>query len=189
MSVQRTVAKGLIGGEVSIRSMFTADVVTSGGDTSQVLWNTYMSMFMGDLEYLLSPAVEYSSYEIQIPVAGSWELFDEITLSTQGGAIGDQLANAVSLVLIGKAPGLRHMGRKFIGALTEELVIGNHLNPTYATYAASLLLDYISPVNGIGGGVLTPGVVDGSGNFHGFTGGVVSSILGSMRRRKPGVGY
>jgi hypothetical protein len=30
--------------------------------------------------------------------------------------------------------------------------------------------------------------VDQQGNFHAFVGGTVSSILGSCRRRKPGLG-
>jgi hypothetical protein len=53
---------------------------------------------------------------------------------------------------------------------------------------ASLLAAYLTPFEGIGGGTITPGVLDKNESFRPFVSGLVSSVLGTMRRRKPGVG-
>jgi hypothetical protein len=47
---------------------------------------------------------------------------------------------------------------------------------------------YITTIGG-GGVNLIPGVVDKNHVFHAFTSGVVDTLLGSMRRRKIGVGF
>ena len=100
----------------------------------------------------------------------------------------DALPNVVSAVLIGKAAGIRHMGRKFFGPVAEAAVAANSLIAGYMVIAASVLLAYLTPFTGLGGGVITPGILDKTETFRPFVGGMVSSLLGSMRRRKPGNG-
>jgi hypothetical protein len=188
MATQRAVLMGYIGGVVQIRSMFTCDVVPSGGDTAQVLWSAYMTSFYNELRQLIHGSVTFDAYELQNYSLGSWVPFDLIAFSHAGLGGGEALPNAVSVVLLGKGSGLRKVGRKFLGAIGETFVNANVLTSAGVAQALLILAAYITPFTGIGGGVITPGIVDKVGTFHPFVGGVVSSILGSMRRRKPGVG-
>jgi hypothetical protein len=55
------------------------------------------------------------------------------------------------------------------------------------SFAAGLLA-YLTPFTGIGGGVITPGILDKNNAFRPFVGGYLSSFVGSVRRRKPGNG-
>ena len=188
MTHQRAVVSGLLLGQVATRHMFTADVVESGGDTSAVLWDAYLDSFYGPLQTIMSTIWAAQSYELQNRSGTSWIPFDTVTVTWAGTAAGDYLPNAVALVLLGKAAGLRHVGRKFISGLPEVNSTGNALAAAALSYATSALVAYITPFTGIGGGTITPGVLDNAGVFHAFVGGVVSSLLGSMRRRKPGIG-
>lgn len=188
MYIMRAVVKGLIGGAVATRSIFTADVGYNEADTPALLWDVYLTQFWEAVIPFISNVWAATDYELYIPAAGHWELVDQTEFTKTGALSGEQLANAVALVLIGKAAGLRHVGRKFLSPLAETSGAGNIFAASYVADAAQALLYYISPVVGLGGGYLRPGVVTASGDFHEFVGGVVSSLLGSIRRRKPGRG-
>ena len=188
MAIQRGVVSGTIAGVVQTRTVFTCDVIVSGGDTAEVLWTAYITNIYAQVNGFVSNVWQAQSYELSIPSAGHWVPFLVHTLSFGGGQTGDYLPNAVSAVLLGKAAGLRHVGRKFFGPIVESLTTANSLAGAGITAAAATLLAYITPFTGTGGGIITPGVVDQAGDFHPFVGGVVSTILGSMRRRKPGLG-
>jgi hypothetical protein len=90
--------------------------------------------------------------------------------------------------LIGKGSGLRHMGRKFFGPIPITSAHGNDLAPAVIIALSTVLANYVTPFTGIGGGTITPGILDKAGTFRPFVGGLLSSLLGSMRRRKPGIG-
>lgn len=188
MTIQRAVVKGTLFSTVQVRNMFTCDVVESGGDTFELLWTTYLESIYSEVIGLAVDQLVYYSYELQNYSAGQWVPFDEVDFDWVGENNLAALPNAVAVVLLGKASGLRHVGRKFFSGITENQSDGNALFTTSLAVAASALLAYITPFTGIGGGTITPGIVDGSGTFHPFVGGVVSTLLGSMRRRKPGLG-
>lgn len=188
MTIERAVVKGTIASVVQTRSIFTADVVPSGGDTNLVLWDVYIDMFVAKAMEFSHTSVAVYGYDLYTLSAGHWELYHEVVLSDAGELGADAIANAVALVLLGKASGIRHVGRKFVSGLAEGSVTGNTMYSTWASAVAQLLALYISPVTGVGGGTLTPGITDGAFAFHPFVGGMASSILGSIRRRKPGRG-
>lgn len=120
--------------------------------------------------------------------AGHWVPIHEGSFS-HGGTIGlDSLPSLVAGVILGIAPGYRHVGKKFFGPIPESMATGSSLAAGAAAAAAAILLAYITPATSILGSTLDPGVVDKTGTFHAFTGGVVSSLLGTQRRRKPGIG-
>jgi hypothetical protein len=187
-TIERAVLKGTLGDVVQIRNIFTAEITEVGADTSELLWDVYIDALMGEVVNLLAPITHFSGYDVYQLQAGQWVLLDEVTLNVTGAGSSEPLLNQAAVVLIGKAAGVRHMGRKFFGALNEYDVVGNSLITTAAAGFAALLLAYISPVTGIGGGTLQPGTVDVNGGFWPFVGGTVSSLLGTMRRRKPGNG-
>lgn len=188
MGIERAVVKGLLGGVVETRNMFTCNVTPAGGDTALILWDAYITSILDPIEDLTSSSWASYAYELQGLAFPQWVPYDIITCVHTGANSGDFLPNAVATVLLGKAPGLRHVGRKFISGMAESSVSGNALTVGALVYAAAVLLAYITPFTGLGGGTIVPGVIDKVGTFHAFTGGVVSSLLGSMRRRKPGVG-
>lgn len=188
MGIQRAVVHGTIGGLVQTRNMFSASMGTTGVDTDASLWTTYLTSIYDPLMAIVSNVWESQLYEIQEYSNGHWPTVATVSFVETGEVTGEQIANAVAFVIIAKASGLRHVGRKFFGPLGESTALGNGLVSTQAAHAASCLLAYLTPVTGVGSRVLTPGVVDSSGSFHPFVGGFVSSLLGSMRRRKPGIG-
>jgi hypothetical protein len=188
MAIQRAVVHGMISGLVQTRNMFTAELGTGGVDSDELLWSTYLTTVYDPLMSIISDQWESQLFEIQEYSSGHWPTVAEVSFVESGEVTGEQIANAVAFVLIGKASGLRHVGRKFFSPLGELTAVGNALVSTQAAHAASALLAYIDPWTGLGGRTFTPGVVDKNGSFHSFVGGFVSSLLGSMRRRKPGVG-
>ena len=188
MSIQRAVVHGTIGGLIQTRNMFTASLGTGGVDTDSSLWTLYLTTVYDPLMAIISNVWESQYYEIQELSNGHWPTVAEVPFVETGEVTGEQIANAVAFVLIGKAAGLRHVGRKFFSPLGELTAVGNGLVSTQAAHAASALLAYIEPFTALGGRTFTPGVVDKNGSFHNFVGGFASSLLGSMRRRKPGIG-
>lgn len=188
MAIERAVVKGMFAGIVNTRSMFTCEVVPQGGDTSQVLWNGYLGPLYTEIQGMTSTLMTTQSYEIQSYSFGHWVLQDEVTFENTGDQTGEAIANIVSIVLIGKANGLRKIGRKFFGPIAESSANGNNLTGPILGVAGNALLAYVTPFTGIGGGTITPGILDKNSQFHPFVGGFVSSLLGSMRKRKPGVG-
>jgi hypothetical protein len=189
MTVQRAVVKGTLANVVQVRNIFTASVTPAGGDTAEVLWEAYIGSIYDSFTSILTTIFHTYEYEIQEYILGSWAPVAVVSYSYTGGNdTSDYLPNAVSLVLMGKATGLKHVGRKFFSGLAETGTTGNILSGAAVAQAAAALLAYISPFTGIGGGLIQPGVVDKAGTFHPFVGGAVSSLLGSCRRRKPGNG-
>ncbi len=187
-TIERAVLKGNIAGLVEIRNIYTAEITEVGGDTSELLWDVYMTDHVTDVVLMLHNSTHFYAYDVYQYQAGQWVLIDEVTMNLTGANSADALLNAASIVLVGKAEGIRHLGRKFYGAIAEVNAVANGIASNIAAYAASALLSYVSPVTGIGGGTLVPGTVDKNGGFWPFVGGVVSSFLGTMRRRKPGNG-
>jgi len=187
-TIERAVLKGTIASAVEIRNIYSAEITEVGGDTSETLWDTYMTDHVADIAYFLHSSVHFYAYDVYQLNAGQWELIDEVTIDVDGNVGSDALLNAAAIVLIGKAAGVRHFGRKFLGAVGEASVAANAIIGEVAPAVATALLSYISPVAGLGAGTLVPGVVDKNGGFWPFVGGTVSSLLGSMRKRKPGNG-
>jgi hypothetical protein len=188
MTVERAVLKSIFGGQVEARNVFTASVTEVGGDTSPILWDVYMDMLLADICPVLHEGVHFYGYDVYKQSGDRWELIDEVSVNYVGEISGEAILNAAAVVLIGKAGGIRHFGRKFFGLLPESMTNNNTMIAGAATALAASLLDYISPVTGIGGGTLVPGIMDSGSSFHPFVGGTVSSLLGTMRRRKPGIG-
>lgn len=185
---QRAVVYGNIGGLVDTRTVFTASINIAGGDDPEDYWTPYLTEFYDSLLPYISSIWDSTHYQVYVENIHHWQPTDVITFAQSGAESGQPIANAVAGVLIGNAGGIRHFGRKFISPLTEAVTTGNLMDSVLVTAMAEALLDWISPLTTAGGSVLTPGVLDASWTFHPFIGGTVSSVLGSIRKRKPGVG-
>jgi len=187
-TIERAVLKATIGSAVEVRNIFTCEITEVGADTSELLWDVYMEDLVTNVCDFLHTSVHFYAYDVYQLQAGQWVLLDEVTMDEDGQVGTEAILNAAAVVFIGKAEGIRHMGRKFFSGLSEAMVTGNAVPGAYAANLATALSSYIAPVTGIGGGTLVPGTVDKNGSFWPFVGGVVSSLLGTMRRRKPGNG-
>jgi len=188
MTIQRAILKGTLGETVEIRNMFTCSVTEVGSDDSQTLWGAYMSSLLDAIPPLVVVAVHYYSYEVQFYSTPNWITLDEVALDEDGTQTGDVLPFQSALVLIGKAGGLHAIGRKFFSGIAESQQQAGSMVVGVAEALAALLAAYITPFAGLSGGTIVPGVLDKTGTFRPFVAGYVSSLLGTMRRRKPGVG-
>lgn len=188
MTVQRSVLAGTLANVVQVRTMWTCEVIPLGGDTYNILWGAYMSSLFDAMEPLTTTVLTWHEYQVEDYQAGHWVPNFKVAVNETGAANGEPLPYQNALVLLGKAAGLRKIGRKFIPGISEGYGTAGDIVGGMLTLASALLLAYIAPFTGLGGGTITPGVVDKTGTFRPFTSGLVSSLMGSMRRRKPGIG-
>lgn len=184
----RAIVKGHIAGVVATRNMFTGEAEVVAPDDWQDLAGGYVNRFFGHLMPIVSPLWTMETIQVQVLFAGKWEDRSEFTNSNNGSGTGDILPNSVAVVLIGKALGLRRIGRKFIAGVTEANVTGNLLVGTAVAAVADALTDYITLFTTAAGSTWQPGILDKTGTFRSFQSGFVSALLGTMRRRKPGLG-
>lgn len=188
MAVQRGVAKGSIGTIVQIRNVFTCDMVESIANDYTQLWTYYLTDVLDPICQCLAGVILYTDFEFYVPSGDDWILTGAGPLASGGQEGGDYLPNAVAIVLEGIAAGSRHIGRKFFSGVAEGFTSGNVLTGAAVGYAATALYHYVTPYSPFGGGSYTPGTYDKNHVFHPFVSGIVASLLGSQRRRKPGVG-
>lgn len=186
--IWKAVLKGQLLDQVQIRTIFYVELQLEQPDTVHGVVSDYISSIFAPIGNLLTSLLNYNSIEYYRLLGSSWDPIMEEQFGLSGIGTGEAVANLVSAVLIGKAPGKRHMGRKFISGLLEGPVSGNALVTSAMTAFTQAAAAYITPVTTTNGSVLAPGVVDKMFAFHAFSTGWVSSLLGTQRRRKPGLG-
>lgn len=186
--VLRAILKGRLAGTVATRNMFTGQIQLAGTDTDMDVLYAYLQEIFDDLDPFLSTVWTAESVDIQHYVDGEWFTMSTHLADFAGTASGDYLPNLVAGVLIGKVPGWRALGRKFISGIAESSTTANALTATALAAFTLACVHYVAPFYTTEGSLFGPGVVDKNGSFHAFSSGLVSSLLGSMRRRKPGLG-
>jgi len=101
----------------------------------------------------------------------------------------DPWPNQIAAVLVGNTDRPKSRGRKFLPGFVEDAGDGGDLISAAVTAMGVALNHYIADETVDGSSVLSPGVIrDGVDKFLEFTDGVVNSVVGTQRRRKPGVG-
>lgn len=101
----------------------------------------------------------------------------------------DPLPNQMAGVLVANTLRPKSRGRKFFPGLVETAATHGDLIAAALTAFTTALNHYLADETVTSGNVLSPGVPrEAAGTFLEFTVGVVNSILGTQRRRKPGVG-
>lgn len=188
MALSKAVVKALIGGTVEVRNVFSAQITLNGGESMEDVWNAYLSPLYDEVRSILANDWASYSYEILEPSTEGWTPVDEVSFVRVGVGTTEVLPNAVAAVILGIAPGNRHIGKKFFSAVGTSMTLGNSLISTALAFLADALLVYVGPFTTFSSSTFAPGVIDKYGSFHPFVGGVVSTLLGSQRRRKPGVG-
>lgn len=186
--ITRAILKGRLAGTVQTRNMFVGNVTLVGGDTYTDIAYGYVNAVLTPLLPWLSTLWQAESIQVQQRFGGSWVDLDENAVYWAGTGVSEMLPNAVAGVLIAKTGFKRQLGRKFIAGLTEAAVNGNTLVVAAAGAFATSLMAYVTTWTAPSGSAWAPGVLGKDGLFHIFLGGFVSGLLGSMRRRKPGLG-
>jgi hypothetical protein len=101
----------------------------------------------------------------------------------------DGLPNQCSAVLVGNTQRPKSRGRKFLAPFIETAATASEWAAPVVTALGLALNSYLADETVSGDNKLSPGVPRSSVNtFLEFTNGVVDSIVGSQRRRKPGEG-
>lgn len=186
--VQRIILKGLLFGSVQTRNMFVGQTQLGIGDTDG-------SLCFGYLNRLLTPILPYITTSwtgyamlIQHRVDGEWIDMEESAQTWTGTGTGDVLPNLVSAVLVAKAVGKRLIGRKFFSGIVESATTANALTGGALAAFAQAAINYFTEFTSVNGGIFGPGIVAKDNSFHAFGSGILSALLGTMRRRKPGLG-
>jgi len=101
----------------------------------------------------------------------------------------DPFPNQIAAVLVGNTARPKSRGRKFLPSFGETTALQGDLTGAAITNLTTALNHYLADETVSGDSVLVPGVWrDGVETWLQFTDGVVNSVLGTQRRRKPGVG-
>lgn len=188
MTIQRAILKGTLLNLVQTRAMFTADVTSQTHELDASLWQAYISSIFTEVRTILASSAVTTTIEYQDLVDGEWVTWGEEECVWSGTASGDPLPNQNALVLIAKGAAKWATGKKFFSGLAESQIVGNSMINDAVIAAAAALLAYITPYTGQISGDHVPGILNKDGEFVPFVGGLVSSLIGSQRRRKPGNG-
>jgi hypothetical protein len=101
----------------------------------------------------------------------------------------DPFPNQIAPVLVANTNRPKTRGRKFLMGCVETMAQGGDLVTAAVTAMTNALNHYIADETVSGSNNLDPGVLrEGVEEFRHFTNGEVNSIVGTQRRRKPGVG-
>ena len=156
----------------------------------------YLEDIMGELATYLSDDFTINpSYLHQVlfsPSTYEWvtdHLIDVFTPSFTHTNTDDPFPNQIAPVMIGSTYRPKTRGRKFIPGCVETMADGSYLVTSAVTALVGAVSYYISEVVVSGTNVLRPGVPrQGVDSFRPFLEGAANIILGTQRRRTPGVG-
>ena len=116
-------------------------------------------------------------------------LVDIFTPSFTHGNTDDPFPNQIAPVMVGNTYNPNSRGRKFVMGFVETAALAGSLVAAAVTDLVGAVSYYISPVAIDGSNSLVPGVPDeDSATFWTFRDGAANTIVGTQRRRKPGVG-
>lgn len=186
--IVRAILKGRLGGTVQTRTMFVLDIAPGTGETENELLTDYLDSIFDPIVPLFTPVWALETVEKQHWIDTEWITMEEFPYTKTFTGTGESLAYQMAVVFIAKAIGKRLVGRKFLPGLSEVIASVNVIVATHLSYIAQAVAAYVTTVVTQNGGTVAPGIMDKNHAFHQFSGGYASTLLGTMRRRKPGVG-
>lgn len=126
------------------------------------------------------------------PTQSKWltdYLIDTFTPSFTHTNTDDPFPNQIAPVLVGNSYAPKSRGRKFLIGFVETAALAGDLVTAALTDLAVAGSKYITPFTVTTGNNLVPGVPDhNSSTFWTFRDGSVKSVVGTQRRRTPGIG-
>lgn len=184
----KAVVKGQLAGVVQFRNIYYASIGLGLGDTAESLWSVYLSGIYTPLLGFLSGSFTITDYDIYEWGGTDWIFGQNAILSLTGGSGDPALPNYIAGVLIGKVLNYRGFGRKFIPGIAKTNYSGNALAAGALAAFVTAAAAYVTPWTTVGLSTFEPGLWLKDNTFKPFVSGLVASLLGSMRRRKPGLG-
>lgn len=138
----------------------------------------------------LSAAYSIHSFGLRKYVDGVWGLESVHSISIAGSDSSEMLPLQNAAVALTRTGIKRVFGRKFIGPLTITSISSTELASAALIAMASFTAKWIAGQDGIGAGHnIRPRIYrKDTGQFEALLGGAVDVLVGSMRRRKVGVG-
>jgi hypothetical protein len=176
---------------------FKADFLdTLGDNTVATAVEAFVEGFYGYLEAWMDEECTFNPIAIDKvawnAVKEIWETVYHIgdrTPTVNPNNASEQLPNQVAPVLVAKTERPKSNGRKFIQGFAETASSGSELVAGAITSLSNALGEYLSDIEASTNNYLIAGVPRSEANdFLPFASGIVNTIIGSQRRRKPGVG-
>ncbi len=147
----------------------------------------------GNILSVLADTVSISEVAVSTKLQAEPLSFEEIGTvpSTQvGTALDPILPNGVAVVMRVATSAVKSLARKYIAGISDGFNIGAVWDSNVLSSSASFLFDWIAGPATVGDRSYVAGIVSTKdGFFKTFPGaGILSTIPGYQRRRKPGVG-
>lgn len=126
------------------------------------------------------------------PVNTKWVvdyLVDIFTPSFTHTNTDDPFPNQIAPIMVANTDFPKHRGRKFLPGFVETSADAGDLITAAVTALVGAVSYYISFIAIDGSNTIYPGIVNEAADlFYLFTDGVANTIVGTQRRRKPGIG-
>lgn len=195
--IVRTTCNFVLGNGVQYQNVFTHIFDGTGGvsDAAVVLdikaWAE--AMYNELVLYTLSTTVEQLSFVDQIEWSGTeWAVVANIGTFTPAFApvnVQEQLPNQNSAFVVFKTARPKSVGRKFLFPPMEQYQDEGIMDGNYVTAVVAWAEDAVNDIEIDVLNVLHPGIVRvAADDFLVFTVAIVTNLIGSQRRRRPGYG-
>jgi hypothetical protein len=176
---------------------FLANFATE--ETNQNVINAcvgYVEDIYDAVKAYIKSTVSLDTVEVDIvdwnPAEGQWKVLFAVGIgfpSVTFTSAAELLPNQVAPVMLAYTVRPKSYGRKFLAGLTEEGTSGSDLVSGLVTVMGTALNHFLADETTSGSNVLSPGIPRvAADTFLEFYNGAVNSIVGSQRRRKPGLG-
>jgi hypothetical protein len=181
--------KGTLLNAVQTRNVFYygADTTTPGGQQADEL-GVQVEDIAADVVDIAAPAINFYQIDSSYWDGVAWQPIQEVTIDQTGGNTGSDMSSyQTSGLMRATTSVLKAVGRKFIPGIAESVTQDSQFIQGVAIYLVQLLADYIATVQ-VQFVNWYPGVPSKNSAFAPFTSATFSSLLSTMRRRKPGYG-
>lgn len=188
MAVYRLSLKSRIGSTVEERNIFTYELGV-GVVPDNTDWTALATILANGAKICLVNTLTFYGFTVHIwnDGLGKWQWSDEGVLNIAGTEAGEALPYQVAAVILAYTNFGKHIGKKFLGPISEADQSGGTLTAG-AIADLQAFADIWGAAQTVNGKVFTPKIMDALHNTQSIRKVVANSILGTQRRRKPGVG-
>lgn len=185
---KRVVLAGKLAGIDDVRHVFTVSDAASDNDI-MTFYATWLPLaFNTSFLDCFSTRLRYDRFILETYQLGHWVYQQEVPISLVGTRSEESLPNQVSAVVIGITQS-RRRGKKFFSGLVETQQADGLLTSASLTRFNDWAEAWVTPTHLVPGTTIITGVCKAdSSNFVGFSTFRANQVLGTQRRRKPGVG-
>ena len=181
--------KGTLFGAVQTRNVFYygADTTTPGTQQADELAQN-LEILVDDFSNLAIPAMTFYEIGVSYWTGTQWQPLLDYPMSISGKETGSDICSYQTAGLMRAITSvIKATGRKFLPGIAESVTLDSQFIAGVALIIVGILADYLSVVQ-IQFVNWYPGIPSKNAAFAPFTSATWSSLLSTMRRRKPGYG-